>query len=148
MLSVSAGTPAPWSPLPLAVIVPIMAVVDRLHRLAFLLGYLTPAAAFVLFSLPLLRGADRIPFYARRTAFVLVVLNLAELAMSVSPGLQYQGGVQVAAMLVLNAAFVAGLVAVSLRNERVPSFASNLAFHALLFAWLGWCAFPWLGELI
>jgi hypothetical protein len=34
-------------------------------------------------------------------------------------------------------------------NRALPkskSFASNLIFHWLLFAWLGWFAFPYLGE--
>lgn len=32
-------------------------------------------------------------------------------------------------------------------NQRRPSFASNLCWHAIAFAWLGFAAFPWMGEL-
>jgi hypothetical protein len=31
--------------------------------------------------------------------------------------------------------------------KRQPSFGRNLLAHWLLFVWLGWYAFPYLGEL-
>ena len=33
-------------------------------------------------------------------------------------------------------------------NSKTPRFEISLAFQGTLFAWLAWCAFPWLGPLL
>ena len=44
---------------------------------------------------------------------------------------------------------IIGLLAFILkRNISLATFINSLGFNIVLFSWLGWVAFPWLGELI
>jgi len=56
---------------------------------------------------------------------------------------QYQGRDYTVAICVVNVVFIVSLWGVFYRAYRLRSFNSNLLFHALLFAWLAWCAFPY-----
>jgi hypothetical protein len=47
-----------------------------------------------------------------------------------------------------NGIFICSLITAYIANNRKPSMNNSLVFRVLLFCWLGWCAFPWLGELI
>jgi hypothetical protein len=63
-------------------------------------------------------------------------------------GLQYQGTryvYEVSAANVFGIAFLATGFSWSRKWE--GSFTLNLALHWLLFVWLAWYAFPYLGEL-
>ena len=63
-------------------------------------------------------------------------------------GLHYQGPTYTRFICALNFVWIVGLGALLfLRRKSNPSFTFNLVFHLLLFTWLGWCAFPYLGEL-
>jgi hypothetical protein len=64
-------------------------------------------------------------------------------------GLQYEGTKYTYRVCAVNALWIAVLAALLWRSRRKDiSFISNLAVHWLLFAWLAWYAFPWLGELL
>jgi hypothetical protein len=62
-------------------------------------------------------------------------------------GNEYQGHKYTEIICAINVGWIAVLWAVLLRASRLRSFGSNLLFHATLFAWLAWYAFPYLGEL-
>ena len=64
-------------------------------------------------------------------------------------GLQYEGGMYTVVVGSVNIAWLAflGLAFARTRNG-ITSFGTSLCLHWMLFAWLGWYAFPWLGELI
>jgi hypothetical protein len=49
----------------------------------------------------------------------------------------------------INVAWMAALCLLLNRSSTAaPSFVRNLALHWVLFAWLAWYAFPYLGEQI
>ena len=63
-------------------------------------------------------------------------------------GLKYQGARYTYVVCAINIVWVAALWAMFIRKLwSVPSFRTNLLLHWALFAWLGWYALPWLGEL-
>jgi hypothetical protein len=67
----------------------------------------------------------------------------AELAL----GLEFQGPVFTYGSCLENILALALLWIAFIRAKRAPSFRRNLLAHWMLFVWLGWYAFPYLGEL-
>jgi hypothetical protein len=62
--------------------------------------------------------------------------------------LEYQGARHTYVVCIVNAAWIAFLWLIFARYwKREPSFKINLLLHWVLFAWLAWYAFPYLGEL-
>jgi len=51
------------------------------------------------------------------------------------------------AICAINTVWTVAWWAILYRAWRASSFGMNLFFHAMLFAWLAWYAFPYLGEL-
>lgn len=148
--TISANYPKLYSPYSFAVVIPLMSLYEVLggHLVTFVAATLAIPLSFAAWSLPLLKGEKRIPKRTKIAATVLVSLSLVFLALSWSYGVKYQGTTHTVAMYVFNALFWAALLVVGRRNLREPSYGYNFLFHWLLFAWLGWVAFPWLGELI
>jgi hypothetical protein len=63
-------------------------------------------------------------------------------------GLQYQGAVYTRAVVIVNVGWAAVLVFASVWTwKKRTSFRTSLLVHWMLFAWLAWYAFPYLGEL-
>lgn len=155
-LSVSAGVPTPWSPYSLVTIVPEFLVGStplNSESLPFRLLTLAIVAAspitlaFWLWVRPASARSERIP---RRS----IVLLLAVAALSVpyfiaswGYGMQYQGPVHTTLMLVFNTAFAVVGLLLWRSNRGAPLSTRVAAFHGILFCWLAWCAFPYLGEL-
>jgi hypothetical protein len=114
-----------------------------------LLILILPALVFFAWNPRLLSGQARTP---RRT-YILVVLGvavgIANLVVSWSYGLRFQGFEYTLFAEAESAACVAVLGVLFFRNWRgEPSFGWNLALHWVFFAWLAWFAFPYLGEPI
>jgi hypothetical protein len=78
---------------------------------------------------------------------VLTALTVPYFIVSWADGVHYQGVRHTVAMAVANAIVLVGAWLLLFRARRAASFSTSLSFHALLFAWLAWCAFPGLGEL-
>lgn len=77
----------------------------------------------------------------------LVGLSVVWFVIGWNFGLQYQGPSYTWTMLAVNVLWIAVLTLLLLHSLKRESFTWNLAIHWLLFAWLAWCAFPYLGEL-
>ena len=106
-----------------------------------------PPLLFWLWSPQLFKGALAVP---RRSAVLLGVLTaLTPLHFFVGweYGVRYDGRGYVNGVALLNAAMLVLLWIRLVKARSQPSFNANLVFHGLLFGWLGWCAFPNLGEL-
>jgi hypothetical protein len=128
---------------PLPVIVAIPALLG--------LGYAATAGPMLLFFLwnpGLFRGEVKVP---KRSSVLLVIATVLSVPWFVAGwkyGLQFQGSRYNYSVLAINVAWLAGLWAMIARSRKVePSFRANLFLHWMLFAWLAWYAFPYLGEL-
>jgi hypothetical protein len=107
-----------------------------------------PSAIFLLWNPQLLRGVAKIP---ARTFLLFVLcasLTIFYFVGSWNFGIQYQGARFTYVMAVVNGIYAAviGILFFAYRKGK-DSFWKSLTIHWLLFAWLAWCAFPYLGEL-
>ena len=139
MIGISAGEPRPLSPMPMLVMVP--AFVVRVGAV------LVPIALFFAWNPSLFRGRDTIP---KRTYWLLgitILLNVAWFVSGWKWGVQFEGIRYVKIVGIVNAAWSVLLVALFVAFRNHGSFKKNLFLHWMLFVWLAWYAFPYLGEL-
>jgi len=78
---------------------------------------------------------------------LLTVLTVVDCLLEWKYGVQYRGTRHTILVYIINATWLASLWWSVGRSQRQPSFKGNLFTHWLLFAWLAWYAFPYLGEL-
>jgi hypothetical protein len=76
------------------------------------------------------------------------IANFLLLGFSWGYGVTYEGRLHTSVVVGYNVAALVGCIALYVHNRRAPSRATNLAFQTLFFVALGYCAFPWLGELL
>jgi len=111
-------------------------------------GIVAPTLLFLLWNPSLFRGDGRIPKRSYIFLALLTVFTASWFVQGWNFGLHYQGPRFTQLMLVMNIAWLLGLWTLFLSAwKRTPSFGFSLTIHWLLFAWLAWCAFPYLGEL-
>jgi drug/metabolite transporter (DMT)-like permease len=139
------GVPTVFCPLPALTILPLFLFGDM--HVQFV-PVVIPLILFFVWNPDLFRGGGTIP---KRTHILFVfatVLSVIWFIGGWNYGLQYQGPTYTHLICALNVAWIAGLGVLLFRRRKLdPSFASNLVFHLLFFAWLSWYAFPYLGEL-
>lgn len=128
-------------PFPAVTIIPAF-LLERIYPLAI-------AAPVVLFFLwnPGLSFGESVP---KRSLVLLIVLTVPSLIYFVefwAYGVEYQGGLYTKSICIINVTWLAGLWLIWLRSFRLPTYGRNVLFHWLLFIWLAWYAFPYLGEL-
>jgi hypothetical protein len=96
----------------------------------------------------LLRGETKVPKRSYVLLGIAAVLSTVWFVAGWSYGLEYQGARHVWAVCVINIAWLLSLGVLFGRTWKAQaSFGTNLFLHWLLFAWLAWFAFPYLGEL-
>ena len=139
------GYPTVMCPFPLLTVLP-----------AFLLSRLgmpyaavaVPSLVFFLWHPGLFRGEGEVPRRSSVLLIAAIALSVADFAGGWKYVLQYQGAEHTRAVCLVNVAWAAFLVFAFARVWKVgSSFRMSLILHWLLFAWLGWYAFPYLGEL-
>lgn len=135
------GIPSVPPPYPALVVIPM-----------FFLGLLAlflPSLLFFAWHPTLFKGSNVFPKRTYILFVVLVVLTVPWFIVSWKFGLQYQGARFTYFACGVNAAWIAALTALLWRCWRKNniSFPSSLLVHWVLFAWLAWWAFPYLGEL-
>ncbi len=131
-------------PFPFVTIVPAFMLASvQLHPLAALV----PAALFFLWCPGLFRGQTKVPNRSVVFFGILTVLTGIFFIGSWSYGLQYQGAAFTYGTCAANIAWIILLWSVFIWARGKQTFHANLLVHFLLFAWLGWYAFPYLGEL-
>jgi hypothetical protein len=107
-----------------------------------------PMLLFFAWHPGLFRGDAKVPKRSYVLLLVLILLAIADFVTSWNWGLQYQGAHYTQVVCAVNVAWAAFLVLAFARAWKKPSsFASSLFLHWMLFAWLAWYAFPYLGEL-
>lgn len=138
------GVPTLISPFPSLTIIPAFFLASaRLHPLAVLI----PTALFFLWCPKLFQGQERPPNRSLIFLGILTALTGIFFIDNWSYGVQYQGAVFTYGICAANTAWIILLWSVFIWARNKSSFHANLLAHFLLFAWLGWYAFPYLGEL-
>lgn len=141
----SSGTPTLYSPFPTLTILPAL-LLSKWH-LEYM-ACLTPTTFFFLWNPGLVfKSTPKLP---RRTIALLAVLSalgVIDCLFEWNYGIQYHGRRHTLIIYAVEAFWLASLWWIVVWFRRKPSFAGNLIAHWLVFAWLGWYAFPYLGEL-
>jgi len=139
MISLSAGEPNPLSPMPLLVVVP-----------AFLVhvgAVIVPVLLFFAWNPSLFRGREIVP---QRTYWLLGISILSNVVWFVAGwkwGVEFEGIRYVRLVGIANIIWATLLVSLFAAFRKRASFKKNLFLHWMLFVWLAWYAFPYLGEL-
>ncbi|PYP89420.1 MAG: hypothetical protein DMG65_13735 [Candidatus Angelobacter sp. Gp1-AA117] len=141
----SSGIPTPYCPMPTITVIPAFALSSwNLEIVAVLI----PVLLFFLWNPGLLVSEQsRLPRRTLGIVGVLTLLSMVDFIFEWNYGLQYRGMRHLLTILIINVAMLALLWWAIVRVLRRPSFSWNLFSHWLLFVWLAWCAFPYLGEL-
>ena len=143
----SNGVPTLICPMPTLTILPAFLLASPLLHLPYWLAILVPALLFFAWNPGLFRGNVRVPKRSWALLAFLTALSPVYFAVSWRYGNQYQGREYAVAICAINTVWTVAWWAILYRAWRASSFGMNLFFHALLFAWLAWYAFPYLGEL-
>ena len=139
------GVPTTLCPLPLLTTIPAFLLSTwRLHYLATGL----PVLLFFVWRPGFFHGESMVPKRSYVLLAILTVLSFVYFISGWRLGLQYQGVEYTRTVLIVNLGWVAALVFAFVRTCRNgASFRTSLFVHWMLFAWLAWYAFPYLGEL-
>ena len=105
-------------------------------------------ALFWLLGFRMFRGRARIPRFAWIPVAIFGCLELVYLAFSWDYGLRHQGLAHTVTVSLLTVGIFATSVVVLVVAQRRPSFTMTFAGCWLFCFWLGWFAFPYLGELV
>jgi hypothetical protein len=125
-----------------------MTAIPALFLSSRLVGVAVPSLLFFVWNPGLFRGKSKLPKRSLWLLAIATILSVVWFVIGWTYGLQYQGPRYVYEVCVLNIAGLGFLTAAFFRCwKREPSFRLNLALHWLLFVWLSWYAFPYLGEL-
>lgn len=141
-LTVGANYPTMYAPYSLISAVPVVMFPSYFVVLVVL------PIIYLLWSFPLATGQKQIPTRTNIISITLVLLSFIYLMMGWQYGITYQGFFHVISMYVFNILFWSILLVLNLINRSSPAFLTNILYHGILFIWLSWVAFPWLGESI
>jgi hypothetical protein len=142
------GVPSIVSPFPLLTFTPAFWLLDfpGLHKF-FWAAALVPPVLFFVWNPGLFSGETDMPVRTTPLLAVATLLNAIWIVGFWEVGLKYHGAPYTYAVAAANAVWMVLLWGAFARHQRRASFKANLLFHWLLFAWLAWYAFPYLGEL-
>lgn len=139
----SARTPTLYCPFPTLTVIPAFLLPPGAQWAAVL----APTLLFFGWNRRLFDGQTDLP---KRTVAVVAFLSAVtplDFLLEWRHGLNYRGAHHTVALLIINLLWLGLLWWSTMRASQQQSFIRNLATHWILFAWLGWYAFPYLGEL-
>lgn len=132
-------------PFPLLMLLPAM-LLGGLHSWKVVIAL--PTLFFFIWQPGLFDGQAKIPKRSYWLFAVAAVLSIMYFVSSWKWGLEYQGANFTHSVCIINIVWVAFLgFTLAMNRRRAPSYGFNLFLHWVLFAWLAWYAFPYLGEL-
>jgi hypothetical protein len=141
------GAPTVLSPLPALTVIPALLLSDW-HKMGNA-AVIVPMLLFFLWSFQLFRGEAKVPRRSYVLLALLAVLSAIDFVASWKWGLQYEGPKFTVVVCSVNIVWLAFLgLAFARTRKGTTSFTTSLFLHWMLFAWLSWYAFPWLGELL
>jgi hypothetical protein len=138
------------SPLSMAVVIPVSLALNVLGLqgpIAVILGTVVVPIAFLAWSTHLWRGEVAIPKRSRNLAMLIFVASVLWFMWSGQVAVQTKGLFYVILMQGFNVLIASILVLLYRLNRAEPKFGMTYAYHWLMFAWIGWCAFPWMGPI-
>jgi hypothetical protein len=139
------GVPTVLRPLPALTVLPAFLLSAWPLSLSVLF---VPVLLFFAWNPGLFRGDAKIPQRSYVLLALATVLSIFWFVSGWNYGLEYQGARHTHVVCVVNVAWVGILWVMFTRAWKVgSSFKTNLLLHWMLFAWLAWYAFPYLGEL-
>ena len=144
--SFSSDVPTLICPMPIIVLIPSFFLLVFYH-LSFCAGSVIPALLFFAWNPGLFRGKGRVP---KRSWVLLIILNALTVAYFIAnwrDGYPLLGRTYTVEVGAVNVLWLVVLWAILYRSSLLSSFKVNLFFHAVLFAWLAWYAFPCLSTL-
>jgi hypothetical protein len=141
----SASAPTVYCPFPTLTILPAFAL--SRWNLQFL-AVLVPTFLFFLWNPGLLvHQRSNMPKRTIALLGLLTVLTIVNFVVEWNYGMQYRGAHHTIVVYFINLMCLAFVWSAVVHCWHQPSFKANLLSHWLLFAWLSWYAFPYLGEL-
>ncbi|MBT1450288.1 hypothetical protein KJ365_05295 [Glaciecola sp. XM2] len=154
-LSVILQTPSIISPFSVPVVLPtlLVSMLGWPHWLTAILGGLPIASVFIVLTI---RGSHRTRLQERVSIsnasiiFITLVALVSVLMHAVlfQNGLQVQGLFHIFTIYVFNILCITTIPVLYWRHFKCPNLKNYLLFHTFFFSWLGFSAFPWLGELL
>jgi hypothetical protein len=149
-MTMIASFPKLYSPYSFTIVIPALFVSSlNLPPLVFRVVSVLPLVVlFLLWSFSFVKPPFRITLTQKIISGLFIILSVVFNTASFSYGLTYQGELHTYLMYTYNIILLLCLSLILWKNAKKPSLNSCMGFGVLLFAWLGWVAFPWLGELI
>jgi hypothetical protein len=136
------GSPTPLAPVPALTAIPAL-LLDRFAYAALLV----PSLLFLAWNPQLFRSNGKIPRRSFGLFVMTTVLSILYFALGWRDAAKYWGVTYTVTVCLVNAAWATLLgLWFHKRWNVTPAFAESLLLHWMLFAWLCWYAFPWLGE--
>ena len=147
-LTMIANYPKLYSPYSFFVVLPalIASALELPKILLLFIAALPNTLFFLLWSKYTVKDKFLIHKATLKLSCAFVLLSIFFCITSYSYGIKYQGLEHTLLMYCFNLVFIGSLYKVYLINRIKPSINNCLFYNVLLFIWLGWCAFPWLGE--
>jgi hypothetical protein len=142
----SAGVPTLYCPMPTLTVLPAFLLAERRLPPAALL--VPVVLFFAWFPGLLMHGQSRVPKRTVGLIGALSILTIVDFSVQWNRGIEYRGPQFTMVILAINLIWLTMLWWVTVRAVRQPSFKATLLTHWLLFAWLSWYAFPYLGEVM
>ncbi len=137
--------PTMLCPFPALTVLPAFLLSDRY---LFRAAVAVPMLLFFAWQPGLFRGDAVVPKRSYVLLAIATVLSVFYFVASWNWGLHYQGPRYAHVVCAVNVVWVGFLTFAFARSWNAPpSFRFNLFLHWVLFAWLAWDAFPYLGEL-
>lgn len=141
----SAGSPTVVCPFPALTIIPAFFLASQM---LFKIVIILPTVLFFAWNPGLFRGNTKVPLRSYLLFAGVAALSVVWFLGSWSYGLHYQGPRYTYLICAVNVLWATVLGFMFLRLwKKESSYGANLAAHWMLFVWLGWYAFPYLGEL-
>ena len=144
-MSLQAGVPTLWSPLPFLFILPLF-IFELPHWTWWGLFVLSPLT-FALWNPQLFAGRPRIPLRTVRLLVLLQPLNWLWIIYGFSYSCGYHGKLYTVGISLINIILLGLLVTLFLVGRSRPHFLVSLVTSLLAWTWLTVYLFPYMGEL-
>ena len=150
ILTMFANYPKIYSPYSFSVVIPALFISELgLSRAPVYILAATPTVTFYLiWSFFFINKSLKISKPTIAISLILIILSIVFNVHGYEYGVKYQGLLHTIVMYSYSISFIAALILIFKSNKTSQTINNCLGFNIVLFSWLGWSAFPWLGELI